>query len=144
MFTVQDGANGSSNGSVSRRGGSYRGSSAGGGAGTPVGGGPGKSRPKKMECWGADKPFANITENNLTAKSIAITVSRANACFFRSKMKQHEERKKVFAVFLLLSHRFFRLWQRRVDSTKRKQQYTVYLYLYVLPHCIIQNPALKK
>ncbi|CAB4067621.1 ADCY2 [Lepeophtheirus salmonis] len=31
------------------------------------------SRPKYMEAWGADKPFANITENNSTAKSIALT-----------------------------------------------------------------------
>ena len=36
-----------------------------------------KSSPKYgLECWGdADKPFANITtENNATAKSIALTV----------------------------------------------------------------------
>ncbi len=70
---AQDALNGSSNG-LSKRGGSYRAGSSGA-AGTPLGGPPGKSRPKKMECWGADKPFANITENNLTAKSIAITVS---------------------------------------------------------------------
>ena len=38
-------------------------------------GGPKRKGGKHMECWGADKPFANITENNLTAKSIAITVS---------------------------------------------------------------------
>lgn len=38
------------------------------------GGGVLKKQPKTVECWGADKPFANITENNLTAKSIAITV----------------------------------------------------------------------
>ena len=32
-----------------------------------------KSRPKYLECWGdADKPFANITENNATAKSTAM------------------------------------------------------------------------
>lgn len=55
----------SHNGSISRRGGSTRVS------GTSA---SSRSRPKKMECWGADKPFANITENNLTAKSIAITV----------------------------------------------------------------------
>ena len=35
-----------------------------------------KSRPKYLECWGdADKPFANITENNATAKSTALMVS---------------------------------------------------------------------
>ena len=34
-----------------------------------------KSRPKYLECWGdADKPFANITENNATAKSTAMMV----------------------------------------------------------------------
>lgn len=46
------------------------------GGGTPATttvGGMIKSKRKHMECWGADKPFANITENNLTAKSIAIT-----------------------------------------------------------------------
>ena len=38
-----------------------------------------KSSPKYgLDCWGdADKPFANITtENNATAKSIALTVSQ--------------------------------------------------------------------
>lgn len=44
------------------------------GGGAPGSGGPRAMRPKKLECWGADKPFANMTENNLTAKSIAITV----------------------------------------------------------------------
>jgi hypothetical protein len=35
-----------------------------------------KSRPKYLECWGdADKPFANITENNATAKSTTMMVS---------------------------------------------------------------------
>ena len=37
-------------------------------------GGSSKRYNKTVECWGADKPFANITENNLTAKSIALTV----------------------------------------------------------------------
>jgi hypothetical protein len=37
-------------------------------------GGSSKRHYKAVECWGADKPFANITENNLTAKSIALTV----------------------------------------------------------------------
>jgi adenylate cyclase 2 len=29
---------------------------------------------KYVECWGADKPFANITESTL-AKNIGLTVS---------------------------------------------------------------------
>ena len=41
---------------------------AGGGGG---GGGGGTTR---MESWGADKPFANMTENTSTAKNIALTV----------------------------------------------------------------------
>ena len=42
---------------------------AGGGGGG--GGGGGTTR---MESWGADKPFANMTENTSTAKNIALTV----------------------------------------------------------------------
>lgn len=42
---------------------------------------PSRSRPsskmtKYVECWGADKPFANITESTL-AKNIGLTV-----CYF--------------------------------------------------------------
>lgn len=44
------------------------------------GGPPTRSRPsskmtKYVECWGADKPFANIAESTL-AKNIELTVSR--------------------------------------------------------------------
>lgn len=43
------------------------------------GGPPTRSRPsskmtKYVECWGADKPFANIAESTL-AKNIELTVS---------------------------------------------------------------------
>ena len=38
--------------------------------GAAVGGGGGA----RMESWGADKPFANMTENTSTAKNIALTV----------------------------------------------------------------------
>lgn len=49
------------------------------GMATP-GGPPTRSRPaskmtKYVECWGADKPFANIAESTL-AKNIELTVSR--------------------------------------------------------------------
>lgn len=51
---------------------------SGGGMATP-GGLPTRSRPaskmtKYVECWGADKPFANIAESTL-AKNIELTVS---------------------------------------------------------------------
>lgn len=44
------------------------------------GGLPTRSRPsskmtKYVECWGADKPFANIAESTL-AKNIELTVSK--------------------------------------------------------------------
>ncbi len=48
-------------------------------------GGSSKRHYKTVECWGADKPFANITENNLTAKSIALTVNDVLA----SHQKRH-------------------------------------------------------
>lgn len=49
------------------------------GMATP-GGPPTRSRPsskmtKYVECWGADKPFANIAESTL-AKNIELTVSK--------------------------------------------------------------------
>ena len=40
--------------------------------GAAVGGGGGGGA--RMESWGADKPFANMTENTSTAKNIALTV----------------------------------------------------------------------
>lgn len=67
-----------------------------GGNATP-GGPPTRSRPsskmtKYVECWGADKPFANIAESTL-AKNIELTVSYDNAIKCKTKL---------FALFLLL------------------------------------------
>lgn len=55
---------------------------AGQGMATP--GLPTRSRPaskmtKYVECWGADKPFANIAESTL-AKNIELTVSIKHSC----------------------------------------------------------------
>lgn len=36
---------------------------------------------KYVECWGADKPFANITESTL-AKNIGLTVSNEKLFYF--------------------------------------------------------------
>lgn len=46
------------------------------------GGPPTRSRPsskmtKYVECWGADKPFANITDSKM-AKNIGLAVSRVH------------------------------------------------------------------
>ena len=46
-----------------------------GGGSNACGGGGGGTR-TRMESWGADKPFANMTENTSTAKNIALTVRR--------------------------------------------------------------------
>lgn len=58
------------------------------GAATP-GGPPTRSRPsskmtKYVECWGADKPFANIAESTL-AKNIELTVSKHLIAFKQNK-----------------------------------------------------------
>ena len=45
-----------------------------------------KSRPKYLETWGdADKPFANITENNATAKSTGLMVRKTFQNFKKKK-----------------------------------------------------------
>ena len=46
----------------------------GAGGGGNVGDGGGGGTRTRMESWGADKPFANMTENTSTAKNIALTV----------------------------------------------------------------------
>lgn len=58
------------------------------GMATP-GGPPTRSRPsskmtKYVECWGADKPFANIAESTL-AKNIELTVSKQCKLNFYTK-----------------------------------------------------------
>lgn len=40
---------------------------------------------KYVECWGADKPFANITESTL-AKNIGLTVSIIKSIFIRLRI----------------------------------------------------------
>jgi hypothetical protein len=43
---------------------------------------------KYVECWGADKPFANITESTL-AKNIGLTVSNRTAAAVASVFLLH-------------------------------------------------------
>ncbi|KAG0413826.1 hypothetical protein HPB47_009038 [Ixodes persulcatus] len=49
---------------------------------------------KHMECWGADKPFANITESTL-AKNVGLTVelwcTRTGQCVVHAKKQRREE-----------------------------------------------------
>ena len=80
---------------------------AGGGGNVGGGGGGGGTR-TRMESWGADKPFANMTENTSTAKNIALTVREEGVC-----IKCHN---------LLTSH-----------STSQRVKYSVVTNRHVLP-----------
>ncbi len=67
---------------------------------------------KKMEAWGADKPFANMKENNLTAKSIALTVSsRKINC------------KRI--VFILDCRPRFEIRQNALKNSRSKKSYKI-------------------